>query len=125
MLDLCYDAGNSCGCREPGRYVCCSCGVVWRVEGGRGLPVHRHSYRGHRVELWRISDRLQNDNKKTVESQAEQTNPGVPALYPAKTEAMRYRPMAGQVGCVFDLILVCTCFWPLTDYVYLFLAVAL
>ena len=53
MLDLCYDAGNSCGHREAGRYVCCSCGLVWVVEGGGALPVHRHffSYRGHRVEL--------------------------------------------------------------------------
>ena len=29
------------------------------------------------------------------------------------------------VGCVFDLILVCTCFWPQTDQEYLFLAAAL
>ena len=28
------------------------------------------------------------------------------------------------VGCVFDLILVCTCFWPQTDQVYLFVAAA-
>ena len=30
-----YDAGNSCGRREAGRYVCCLCGVVWvvKVEG--------------------------------------------------------------------------------------------
>ena len=38
--------------------------LVWRGEGcggWRGLPVRRHSYRGHRVELWRIADWLQND----------------------------------------------------------------
>ena len=34
-----------------GRYVCCSYGVVWGVEGGRGLPVRRHSCGGHRMEL--------------------------------------------------------------------------
>ena len=37
----------------------CVAGVAWcgmlRVEG---LPVRRHSYRGHRVELWMIADRL-------------------------------------------------------------------
>ena len=30
--------------------------------------------------------------------------------------------MAGLVGCVFYLISECTCFWPQTDRVYLFLA---
>ena len=45
--------------------------LVWRrMGGGGGLPVRRHSYGGHRVELWRASDWLKND-KKTVESQAE------------------------------------------------------
>ena len=33
--------------------------------------------------------------------------------------------MAGLVGCVVYLIVVFTCFWPLTDKVYLFLAAAL
>ena len=55
-LDLSYDAGASRGRREAGRYVCCWCGVVWDAESGGGLPVHRHSYRGHRVELWMIAD---------------------------------------------------------------------
>ena len=36
----------------------CFAGVVWDVEGGGGLSVRRHSYWGHRVELWRIADRL-------------------------------------------------------------------
>ena len=35
-------------------------------------------------------------------------------------------PMAaGLVGCAFYLILVCTCLWPQTDELYLFLATAL
>ena len=42
-----------------------------------------------------------------------------------KTGTMRFGPMAGLVGCAFDLILECTCFWPQTDHVYLFLATAL
>ena len=47
--------------------------LVWRVVGcGGGLTVRRHSHRRHRVELWRIADWLKND-KKTVESEAEQT----------------------------------------------------
>ena len=29
----------------------CVARVVWDVESGGGLTVHRHSYRGHRVEL--------------------------------------------------------------------------
>ena len=35
--------------------------LVWRgvgYGGWRGLPLRRHSYRGHRVELWRASDWL-------------------------------------------------------------------
>lgn len=47
---------------------------VWRmacdVEGGTGVPVRRHSYWGHRVELRRDSGCLQNE-KQAVESQAE------------------------------------------------------
>ena len=39
-----------------------------------------------------------------------------------KTGTMRFGPMAGLVGCAFDLILECTCFWPQTDQVYLILA---
>ena len=101
--------------------VCCSCGVVWVVKGGGGLPVHRHSYRGHRVELWRISDWLQNDKKKKVESQAYS---GKPALYPAKTDTTRYPPTIGLVGRAFYLILVCTFFRHQTDQMYLFLAAA-
>ena len=44
------------------QYICCWCDVVWDVEVGGGLPVRRHSYRGHRV--WRIADRLKNDKKQ-------------------------------------------------------------
>ena len=63
-LDLPYDAGGaSRGRREAGRYMCRWCGVVWAVEGGGSLPVRRHSYRGHGVELWRIGDWLKNDKK--------------------------------------------------------------
>ena len=77
-LDLSYNAGascgrRSCGRREAGRYVCCWCGVVWDVEGGGDLPVRRHSYRGHRVELWRIADRLKNDKKQLKVKQSRQT----------------------------------------------------
>ena len=68
-LDLSYVAGASRRRREAGRYVCCWCDVVRDVEGGGGLPVRRHSYKGHRVQLW-ISDWPQND-KKTVEREAE------------------------------------------------------
>ena len=35
--------------------TCVAGGVVWDVEGG-DLSVRRHSYREHRVELWRIAD---------------------------------------------------------------------
>ena len=44
--------------------MCCSYVVVWDVEGGRGLPVRRHSCGGYRVELWRASDRLKNEQKQ-------------------------------------------------------------
>jgi len=36
----------------------------WRVEGGRGLPVRRHSYGAHTGELCRASDWLKNDKKR-------------------------------------------------------------
>ena len=55
MQDLRY-AGPSCGRREAGKYVCCWCGFAWGVEGGGGLSVRRHSYRGHRVEVWKTAD---------------------------------------------------------------------
>ena len=41
-----------------------------------------------------------------------------------KTGTMRFGPMAGLVGCAFDLSLECTWFWPPTAQVYLFLAAA-
>ena len=59
--------------RCVGRYVCCSHGVVWGVEGGGDLPVRRHSYGGHRVELWRASDWLQNDKKQLKVKQSRQS----------------------------------------------------
>ena len=49
--------------------------LVWRDVGcgGEGsLPVHRHSYRGHRVELWSISDWPQNQKQLKVK-QSRQT----------------------------------------------------
>ena len=52
-------------------------------------------------------------------------NAVVPGLYPSKTGTMRFRPMAGLVGCGFYLILVYTCSWPQTDKVYLSLVTAL
>ena len=111
--------------------MCCSCGVVWDVEGAGGLPVRRQSYRGHRVELWRISDGLKNDKKQTKVKQSIQTRVYL-GLIRSKTGTNRFGtgtnrfgPMAGLVGYVFDLILEYTCFWPQTDQVYLFLDAAL
>ena len=37
--------------------------------------------------------------------------------FPALTRTVRFRSMAGPVGCVFHLILACTCFWPLLQKV--------
>ena len=68
-LDLSDDGGASSGRRDAGRYVCCWRGVVWDVEGGGGLSVRRHSFRGHRVELWRASGWPK--TTKPFESQAE------------------------------------------------------
>ena len=52
----------------------CAAGVawcgMWRVEGGGGRPVRRHSYRGHRVGLWRTAD-WKKKRPKAVESQVE------------------------------------------------------
>ena len=71
-LDLSYDAGSSCGCREAGRYECCSYGVVWGVKSGGGPPVPRYSYGGHRVDLWRASDWPKNDKKRLKIKQIRQ-----------------------------------------------------
>ena len=48
-------------------------GVVCGVEGVGGLPVRRHSYGGHRVELWRASDWLNNDKKQLKVKRSRQT----------------------------------------------------
>ena len=108
--------------------LCCWCGVVRDVKG-RGLPVPwQHSYRGHRVELWRIANWLNAETTKDSWKSSRVDNSGVPAvLYPAKTGEVRFRPMAGLVLCVFYMILLpfyylpvfgpkrtrYTCFWPL------------
>ena len=55
---------------------------MWGVEGAGGLPVRRHSYGGHRVELWKASDWLKNDKKQLKVKQSAWTNSGVPGLYP-------------------------------------------
>ena len=79
---------------------------------------------GHREELWRFVDRLKDDKKQLNVSRVD--NSRVPGLYSVNMGTMRFiRPKAGLVGCVFCLILLCTCSWPQTDKVYLFLAAAL
>lgn len=50
----------------------CSCGVVCDVEGGGGLPVRRHSYRGHRVDLQYMEGVwLAKKRQKIVENQVK------------------------------------------------------
>ena len=62
-----------------------------------------------------------NDQKQLKVKQSRQLECTC-GLFPAKAGTKRFRPMAGLVACVFYLILECTCFWPQTDKVYLFLA---
>ena len=84
-LDLSYDAGASRGRREAGRYMSCWCGVVWDAEGEGGLPVRRQSYRGYRLELWRIADWLKNDKIMQLKVTRRVHNSGVfLGLHPAK-----------------------------------------
>ena len=64
-----------------------------------------------------------NDQKQLKVKQSRQLECTC-GLFPAKAGTKRFRPMAGLVACVFYLILECTCFWPQTDKVYLFLAAA-
>ena len=102
--------------------MCCSHGMVWGVEGEWGLPVRRHSYGGNRVEPWRASDWLKNDEKQLKAKQSRQTRVYLGFIRP-KTGTMRFGPMAGLVGCAFDLLLELpgfgpnrprhTCFWSL------------
>ena len=98
--------------------------MVRDAEGGGGLPVRRHSYRGHRVELWRIAE-WEKTTKKNSRKSSRVDNSGVPGLYPAKAGTTRFGPMAGLAVCVFLLDFSITCFWPQTDKVHLFLAAAL
>ena len=70
------------------------------------------------------SDWLKNDKKQLKVNQSRQTRVYLGFIRP-KTGTTRFGPMAGLVGCAFDLIAECTCFWPQTDQVYLFLAAAL
>ena len=74
--------------------TCCSYGVVWGVEGGRGLPFRRHSHGGHRPELCRASDWLENDKKLLEVKQSRQTRVYLGYIRP-KTGTLRFGPMAG------------------------------
>ena len=119
-LDLSHDAGASRSHCEEGIYVCCWCGVVWGVEGGGGLPLRRHSCRGHRVGLWRIPDWLKNDKVK----QSRQTRVYLGFTRP-NTGTMRSGPMAVLVGCAFELIFECNRVLPQPDQLHLFFAAVL
>ena len=101
--------------------MCCLYGVVWGVEGGEGLPVRQHLNGGYRVEPWRASDWLKNDQKKLEVKQSRQSRVYLGFFRP-KTGTIRFGPMTGLVGYAFGFISECTCFWPQTDQVYLFLA---
>ena len=102
--------------------------LVWRGVGCAGwrgsLRTSAFSYGGHRVKLWRASHWLKNDKKQLKVKQSRQTRVYLGFIRP-KTGTMRFGPMAGLVGCAFDLILECTRLWPQTDQVYLFLADAI
>ena len=65
------------------------------------------------------------NNKKHLKSSRVDLWSVVSGLYPARIGSMRFRPMAGLVGCFFYFILACTCFWPQINKVCLFLAAAL
>ena len=115
-LDLAYDAGASCGRREASRYVCCWCGVVWDVEGGGGLSVSRHSYRGHGVEVWRTAAWCK--KKITVASQATQTTRGRTWAYPGKLAQCVLDQWQGSWSVLLlDFSIICC--GPQTDKVYI------
>ena len=101
--------------------------LVWRgvgCGGWRGVsPLRRHSYtgRGHRVELWRISDWPRNDKKQLKVKQSRQTRVCLRFILQKQAQCVLDQ-WQGSWGAFLDLIIVCTCFWPQTDQVYLFLA---
>ena len=64
------------------------------------------------MELWKASDWLKNDKKQLKVMKRRQTRVYLGFTRPT-TGTMRFGPMAGLVGCAFDLIVECTCFWPL------------
>ena len=75
--------------------------MVRDVEGGGGLPIRRHSYGGHMVEIWRTSDWLKNDKKQLNVKQSRHTRV-YPDFIQLKTGTMCFAPMAGLAGCAFD-----------------------
>ena len=83
------------------------------MEGGRGLPVRRHSYGGHRVELWKASDWLKNDKKQLKVKQSRQSRVHLGLIRPKQVPgSMRFGPMAGLAERAFDLIHNSPVFFP-------------
>ena len=92
---------------------------MWRgvdVEGEEGLPV-RHSYRGHKVDIWRIAIGYKTTWLKQLKVKQSRQRES----YPAKKGTMHLRPMNGRArGVRFSLEYYlfwpkrarCTCFWP-------------
>ena len=108
-LDISYHAGASRGRPEAGTYVCCWCGVVRDVEGaGGGLPVRRHSYRGNRVELWRIASyKRQKTVRKVKQSRQSRVFPWALA---GKNRHTAIKTNGRARGVRFYLILVLSVF---------------
>ena len=79
--------------------------LVWLgvgCGGWRGLPVRRHSYRGHRVELCRISDWLKNDIKQLKVKRNRQTRVYLGFIRPI-IRRIYFGLMAGPCGVRFRL----------------------
>ena len=94
------------------------CGV-WSVEGVSSAFVW--GAQGGTIEGLSLA---KNDKKQLKIKQSRQSRVYL-GFIKKKTGTMRFGPMAGLVGCGFDLILECTCFRPQTDQVHPFLAAAL
>ena len=80
--------------------------LVWRgvgCGGWRGSPLASAFVWVAWGELWKASDGLKNDKKQLKVKQSRQTRVYLGFIRP-KTGNMRFRPMAGLVGCTFDLI---------------------
>ena len=98
MVSVCHIYVSRRKC--VGRYYTCLARIWLGVGfgGGGGLPVGRHSYGGHGVELWRASLTKKRPKQLKVK-QNRQTRVYLGFIRP-KTGTTRFGPIGGSQGAL-------------------------